>query len=112
MAVPAVDAVVGDVVHVAELERLLDEDLLPGDVARSREDDGQYNQATNEGQKAENADFGKRVGASTEYLRHRRRSARPPLPWSLLLHGWRCGNNLQRVYHSCEKRIKEGQSLR
>jgi hypothetical protein len=45
MTVPTVDAVVGDVVHVAELERLLDEELLPGDVARSREHDCQQNQA-------------------------------------------------------------------
>ena len=41
MTVPAVDAVVGDVVHVAELERLFDEDLLPGDIAGSGEHDRQ-----------------------------------------------------------------------
>ena len=41
MTVPAVDAVVGDVVHVAELERLFDEDVLPGVIARSGEHDRQ-----------------------------------------------------------------------
>jgi hypothetical protein len=41
MTVPAVDAVVGDVVHVAELERLFDKDVLAGDVARSGEHDRQ-----------------------------------------------------------------------
>src|SRR5258705_4828872 len=70
MTVRAVDAVVGDVVHVADLERLLDEDVLAGDVARSGEHNRQQNQAPNEAKKAENADFGKCIGASTEYLRH------------------------------------------
>ena len=41
MAVPAINAVVGDVVQVTELERLFDEDVLAGDVARSGEHDRQ-----------------------------------------------------------------------
>ena len=70
MTVPAVDAVVGDVVHVAELQRLLDEDVLPGDVSRSGDDDRQKDEAAHKGKKPENADLGECVGAAMEYLRH------------------------------------------
>jgi hypothetical protein len=41
MAVPAINAVVVDVVHVAELERLFDEEVLPGGVTRSGQHDRQ-----------------------------------------------------------------------
>ena len=41
MTVAAVDAVVGHMVHVAELNRLLDEDLLPRRVAGPGDDDRQ-----------------------------------------------------------------------
>jgi hypothetical protein len=70
MTVPAVDAVVGDVVHVAELQRLLDEDVLPGDVSRPGDDDRQEDEAHHKGKKPENADLGECVGAAMEYLRH------------------------------------------
>jgi hypothetical protein len=72
MTVPAVDAVVGDVMHVTELERLFDEEVLPGDIARSGEHDRQKSQAADEEKKTEDADFGERVSAATKYLGHRR----------------------------------------
>ena len=84
VTVPAVDAVVGHVVHVAELQWLLDEDFLPRHIARPGKDDRQYNQAADEGEKSENADFREGVRASTEDLRHRRCSARPPHAVELL----------------------------
>jgi hypothetical protein len=70
VAVPAVDAVIGHVMHVTELERLLDENVLPGDVARSREHNGEKNQTANQGKEPENADFRECIGASAENLRH------------------------------------------
>ena len=39
MAVAAIDAVVGHLVHMTELKGLLDEDLLCGDVAGPRKHD-------------------------------------------------------------------------
>jgi hypothetical protein len=70
MTVAAVDTVIGHMVHVAELQRLLDEDVLSGGVSRSGKDDRQEDEATHEGKKPENADLGECVGAAMEYLRH------------------------------------------
>ena len=70
MTVPAVDAVVGDVVHVAELQRLLHENLLPCGVSGPGDHDRQEDKADHKGKKTENADLGECVGAAMEYLRH------------------------------------------
>src|SRR5436190_17606539 len=108
VAVPAIDAVVIHMMHVAELQRLLDEDLLPRDIARPGDDDRQQDEPADKGKKAENADFGKCVSASTEYLRHLTLAGATAMggPYS---HGLRCGGDQSALYHSCEKRIKEGQ---
>jgi hypothetical protein len=102
---------VSHVIYVTELERLLDELVLAGDVRRSREDDGEQDKATDQRKNAENTDLREGVGALTEYLRHRFWAARPR--GERQIRGGRfCAPVTSRgLYHSCEKRIKEAKGL-
>src|SRR5438046_26627 len=75
VAVSAVDAFAADMAHVAELERLLDELVLPGDPGRSHQ--GQDDPAC-DGQEREQSDetrTGEGVGASRKQLTHSRAEA-------------------------------------
>ena len=73
VAVPAVDAVAGDVPFVAELDRLLARDARAGDPRRAIDLLEQAEQAGDEEDRAEDADPSNRVGAAVEDLRHRSR---------------------------------------
>jgi hypothetical protein len=55
MAIPTIDAVVGDVMQMAELEGLLDELVRPRNVRRSPQRDGKQDEARHESQGTEEA---------------------------------------------------------
>ena len=66
------DAVVEDVVEVAELHRLFDVFLRARHVGRAAQEHRKPNQAPDQQENAGETDFGQCVGATMEDLRHRR----------------------------------------
>ena len=80
MAIAAVDAVVADVVRVAELNRLLDVFVRSCDVRRAAEHHEQRDQTTDEKEQAAETGLGEEVCAAIEDLRHRELCDSPLLP--------------------------------
>src|SRR5205823_4195482 len=71
MAVAAVDTVAGDVPFVAELNRLVANDVRFSDPRRSVDGVEEAEQRHHSENRAENRDLGNSVGAAVEDLRHR-----------------------------------------
>jgi hypothetical protein len=71
VAIPAIDAVVTDVVKVAELDWLFDEFLSARHIRRSAEDDEKTNSRAREEHNPDNTGARDRICAATKYLRHR-----------------------------------------
>jgi hypothetical protein len=71
MTVPAVDAVVADVVAMAELNGLLDEFFGACHIGRPADDDEEPDRPAGQKKNADNAGSRERIGATAEYLRHR-----------------------------------------
>ena len=71
MAVAAIDPVVGDVVQVAELERLLDELIGAGHIRRAPDHHDQADEPAYQEKNADNTDLRDDIGAAVENLRHR-----------------------------------------
>ncbi len=71
VAIAAVDAVVADVVQVAELNRLLDVFLGARHVGRAAEHHDEPDEAPAQEEKTDKTDLGEGIGAAMEDLRHR-----------------------------------------
>jgi hypothetical protein len=76
VAVSAVDPDTGDMVLMAERHRLLAYNARFGQIRRPNDDANPNRHCRNDEYRAENADFGKRVRATVENLRHK--TLRPP----------------------------------
>ena len=98
MAVAAVDPIVEYVMEMAELHRLLDVLVRPGDVGRTPEEHGEQDQPCNQRERTGETELGKRISAAMEDLRHRRLIG--------VTDGWRSYGASPDLYHNCEKRIK------
>jgi hypothetical protein len=70
MAIPAIDAVIADVVGVAELHGLRANDARFGHIGRSHDNPGENQSADNEPDRPENAHASDRIHARVENLRH------------------------------------------
>jgi len=70
MAIPAVDAIVANVMGVAELQGLFDEFLRAGRVAGPLERHCQPEEQADKDDEAEETNSRKGIGAAFEYLRH------------------------------------------
>jgi hypothetical protein len=71
MTVPAVNAVVADVVAMAELNGLLDEFFGACHIRRAANDDEETDRPAGQKKNTDDAGSRERIGTTTEYLRHR-----------------------------------------
>jgi hypothetical protein len=89
MTVPAIDAVIADVVAMAELNGLLDEFFGACHIGRPANDDEETDRPAGQKKNTDDAGSRERIGATTEYLRHRTLTVGSPVWRALALLQWK-----------------------